>query len=128
MLSIFRCAVSCRKSDAGGVKVNIKEDAAVRTAYQTILDNVRAYKSDAEIEGILVCEMLKPGLETIVGMTQDMSFGPTLMFGLGGIFVEVLQDVSFRVLPLTKQDALDMINEIKGAAWSHRLPDSYRPA
>ena len=80
---------------------------------------MRAYKADAEIEGILVCEMLKPGLETIIGMTQDMSFGPTLMFGLGGIFVEVLQDVSFRVLPLDKQNALDMINEIKGAALLH---------
>ena len=107
------------KSDAGGVKVNIKDDAAARAAYQTILENVRAYKADAEIEGILVCEMLKPGLETIIGMTQDMSFGPTLMFGLGGIFVEVLQDVSFRVLPLDKQNALDMINEINGAALLH---------
>lgn len=102
------------KSDAGGVKVNITDEDGVRASYDEIISSVKAYKSDAEIEGILVCEMLKPGLEAIIGMTKDVSFGPTLMFGLGGIFVEVLKDVSFRVLPLTKADALEMIGEIKG--------------
>lgn len=102
------------KSDAGGVKVNISGKDGVRAAYDEIMSNVKAYKPDAVIEGILLCEMLKPGLEAIIGMTKDVSFGPTLMFGLGGIFVEVLKDVSFRILPLTKADALEMIREIKG--------------
>lgn len=102
------------KSDAGGVKVNVSDDNGVRAAYSEIMSSVKAYKSDAAIEGILVCEMLKPGLEAIIGMTKDVSFGPTLMFGLGGIFVEVFKDVSFRVLPLTKADAFEMTREIKG--------------
>lgn len=102
------------KSDAGGVKVKIADEFGVRAAHAEILDSVKACKPDAVIEGILVCEMLQPGMETIIGMTKDVSFGPTLMFGLGGIFVEVLKDVSFRVLPMTQADALEMIGEIKG--------------
>ncbi len=104
------------KSDAGGVEVNIMDDEGLSEAYHAIIENVLAYKSDAVIDGILVCEMLKGGLECIIGMTQDASFGPTLMFGLGGIFVEVLEDVSFRVLPLSKEDALSMIYEIKASS------------
>lgn len=102
------------KSDAGGVKLGLADEFGVRSAYAEIKKNVLAYRPDARIEGILVSEMLPAGLETIIGMTLDVSFGPAFMFGLGGIFVEVLRDVSFRVLPLTKTDALDMIHEIKG--------------
>jgi len=102
------------KSDVGGVKVKLPDADSVRSAYQEILDNVGKARPDAVIDGVLVNEMLKPGLETIIGMTKDVSFGPALMFGLGGIFVEVLKDVSFRVLPITKEDALGMIKEIKG--------------
>lgn len=102
------------KSEAGGVKVKLSDEQSVRTAYAQIMESVVRYKPDARISGILVCEMLSPGVETIIGMTQDVSFGPAFMFGLGGIFVEVLKDVSFRVLPLTKADALEMIREIKG--------------
>ena len=104
------------KSDAGGVKVNLADEQSVRNAYTGILKNVYAYRQSARLEGILVSEMLPTGLETIIGMTQDVSFGPAFMFGLGGIFVEVLRDVSFRVLPLHKADALEMIREIKGYA------------
>lgn len=103
------------KSDVGGVKVKLSDENAVRAAYDEILNNVKKSRPDAVIDGILVNEMLKPGLETIIGMTKDVSFGPALMFGLGGIFVEVLKDVSFRVLPLTREDAIEMMHEIKGS-------------
>lgn len=102
------------KSEAGGVKVKLMDEQSVRAAYANIMQSVLSYRADARVEGILVCEMLPAGLETIIGMTQDVSFGPAFMFGLGGIFVELLKDVSFRVLPLTKSDALEMIKGIKG--------------
>ncbi len=103
------------KSDAGGVKVNIKDEAAAREAYNTIMKNAKAYKADANIHGIAVQEMAPWGTEVILGSINDPTFGPTLMFGLGGIFVEVLKDVTFRVSPVSPVEAMDMINEIKGA-------------
>ena len=99
-----------------GVKLKLADEFGVRSAYQQIMKSVKAYKPDAELTGVLVCETLPAGLETIIGMTQDVSFGPAFMFGLGGIFVEAQRDVSFRVLPLTRADALEMIREIKGYA------------
>ena len=104
------------KSDAGGVKVNIKDEAGIREAYQTILKNAKAYKADANIHGIAIQEMAPWGTEVILGSVNDAAFGPTVMFGLGGIFVEVLKDVTFRVTPFTKAEAAEMIGEIKGAA------------
>jgi len=103
------------KSDAGGVKVNIQDETGVRSAYHQILENVKNYKADAEIYGILVQEMAPAGTEVILGSVNDATFGPTVMFGLGGIFVEVLKDVTFRVSPFSKKQALEMISEIKGA-------------
>lgn len=103
------------KSDAGGVKVNIKDEDGVREAYQTILKNAKAYKEDADIFGILVQEMADWGTETIVGSVKDPTFGQTVMFGLGGIFVEVLKDVTFRVAPISVKEAQIMLNEIRGA-------------
>lgn len=103
------------KSDAGGVKVDIEDEAGVREAYQTILNNAKAYKADAEIHGVLVQEMAPWGTETIVGSVYDHSFGPTVMFGLGGIFVEVLKDVTFRVAPISRKEAMVMLDEIRGA-------------
>ncbi len=103
------------KSDAGGVKVNIKDEAAAREAFNTIMKNAKAYKADANIHGIAVQEMAPWGTEVILGSINDPTFGPTLMFGLGGIFVEVLKDVTFRVSPVSSVEAMDMINEIKGA-------------
>ncbi len=103
------------KSDAGGVKVNIKDEAGVREAFNTIMKNAKAYKADADIHGIAVQEMAPWGTETILGSVNDPTFGPTIMFGLGGIFVEVLKDVTFRVAPVTAVEATDMIGEIKGA-------------
>lgn len=103
------------KSDAGGVKVNIKDDNGLREAYRTILKNAKAYKADAKIHGIAVQEMAPWGTEVILGSVNDPTFGPTVMFGLGGIFVEVLKDVTFRVTPVTPGNALRMLGEIRGA-------------
>jgi acetate---CoA ligase (ADP-forming) len=103
------------KSDAGGVKVNIEDETGVRDAYKTILKNAKAYKADAEIHGILIQEMAPWGTETIVGSVNDPTFGPTVMFGLGGIFVEVLKDVTFRVAPISEKEALNMLDGIRGA-------------
>lgn len=103
------------KSDAGGVKVNVKDDAGVREAYQTILKNAKAYKADADVHGVVVQEMAPWGTEVILGSVNDPTFGPTMMFGLGGIFVEVLKDVTFRVTPVSPVQAKNMLTEINGA-------------
>lgn len=103
------------KSDAGGVKVNIKDEAGVRETYQTILKNAKAYKPDANIHGIVVQEMAPWTTETIMGSVNDPTFGPTVMFGLGGIFVEVLKDVTFRIAPISEREASVMLDEIRGA-------------
>ena len=110
------------KSDAGGVKVNLQDKAAVEKAYDEIMASCTAKYPNANIEGISVQGMAKAGIEVIIGMTKDPSFGPVLMFGLGGIFVEVLKDVAFRIVPLNKNDASEMINEIKGK----KLLEGYR--
>lgn len=110
------------KSDAGGVKVNLKSGAEVETAYDGIMKSALQKFPAAQIEGISVQRMAKPGVEVIMGMTQDRNFGPVLMFGLGGILVEVLQDVAFGVAPLERKDAAEMINEIKGK----KLLEGYR--
>lgn len=103
------------KSDAGGVKVNIKDENAVREAYRIILENAKKYKADARIHGIAIQEMAPWGTEVILGSVNDPTFGPTMMFGLGGIFVEVLKDVTFRVAPVSENQALRMLGEIRGA-------------
>jgi acetyltransferase len=103
------------KSDAQGVKVNIKDTVAVRETYKTILANAKAYKADANVHGIAVQEMAPWGTEVIVGSVNDATFGPTIMFGLGGIFVEVLKDVTFRVAPVNKSQIDQMLTEIRGA-------------
>jgi acetyltransferase len=103
------------KSDSGGVKVNIKDKEAAREAYKTILANAKHYKADANIHGIAIQEMAPWGTEVIVGSVNDPTFGPTVMFGLGGIFVEVLKDVTFRVAPVNKKQIEQMLTEIRGA-------------
>jgi len=102
------------KFDMGGVILNIKSSEEVRDAYERILVNVKKHKPDAKIAGILVQEMIPPSTEIIVGATKDPHFGQTLIFGLGGIFVEVLKDVSFRIAPITRSDAEEMITDVKG--------------
>ncbi len=102
------------KSDSGGVQLGIDNATQVGEAYTKILAAVKKHYPKARIQGISVQKMAKPGIEVIIGMTKDAQFGPVLMFGLGGILVEVLKDVAFRIVPLTKRDAHEMIKEIKG--------------
>ena len=104
------------KSDVGGVKLGLSGDDAVRGAHAAILDSVRTHRPDARIDGVLVAPMAKKGVECIAGVHCDPVFGPVVMFGLGGVFVEVLKDVSFRLAPFGRQQALSMIREIKGYA------------
>ncbi len=101
------------KSDVGGVVLNVKEDD-VKSTYAEIITRIKKAVPGASIEGILVQQMAPPGHEIIVGLKKDAQFGHALMFGLGGIFVEVYKDVTFRVVPIDKSDALSMISEIKG--------------
>ena len=101
------------KTEAGGVMVGVKTAADVEKNYETILANAKKYKSDARIEGIQVQQMLLGGQEVIVGAVTDGSFGKLVAFGLGGVLVEVLKDITFRLAPATKQDALSMLDGIQ---------------
>jgi 4-hydroxybutyryl-CoA synthetase (ADP-forming) len=101
------------KSDAGGVKVELRNDEEIRAAFKTIIDNSRKYKADATIKGVLLQEMVKSGKEIILGAKQDPIFGPLVMFGLGGIYVQVFKDVVFRMAPIGRQEGLRMIESIK---------------
>ena len=101
------------KSDVGGVIINLRNTEEVKDAYRRILLEVKRRKADADILGIFVQEMAPKSTEVIIGATKDPQFGPALMFGLGGVFVEILEDVTFRIAPITKQDAKEMITEVK---------------
>jgi 4-hydroxybutyryl-CoA synthetase (ADP-forming) len=101
------------KSDAGGVKVNLSSDKEVRDAFKVIVDNAKKYDSKAEIKGVLIVEMVKGGKEMIIGSKLEPGFGPVVMLGMGGIYVEILKDVTFRLAPFTDQEADDMISSIK---------------
>src|ERR1700743_1236145 len=101
------------KTEAGGVIVGVKTAADAEKAYDTILANAKKYKADAKIEGIQVQQMLAGGTEVIVGSITDGSFGKLVAFGLGGVLVEILKDVTFRLAPATKQDALSMLDGIQ---------------
>ena len=103
------------KSDAGGVKVGLASEEQVAEAYDAIMSSCREKVPGAAIEGVTVQNMAPAGLEVIVGMATDPQFGPVLMFGLGGVWVEVLRDVSFKLVPLTKDDARSAITEIRAA-------------
>jgi acetate---CoA ligase (ADP-forming) len=102
------------KTEARGVRLGIASDGELGAAYDELFANARAYKKDARIEGVLVQEMVQDGVETIVGVTNDPLFGPAVMFGLGGIFAEVIKDVSFRLAPVTPMAAREMVEEIAG--------------
>jgi acyl-CoA synthetase (NDP forming) len=104
------------KTEVGGVAVGIANQQEAREAAARILENARKSRPDARLEGILVSPMITGGVETIVGVVRDPTFGPVVMFGLGGIFVEVLKDVTFRVAPFDQDEALRMIREIRGHA------------
>lgn len=102
------------KTDAGGVKLNLKTSAQVAKAFEDIMKSIKAQYPEAKIQGVSVQKMARPGVEVIIGMSKDAQFGPVIMFGLGGVWVEVLKDVSFRIVPLEPRDAREMIQEIKG--------------
>lgn len=108
------CPDILHKSDAGGVKLNVGDKKAAADAFEEILGNASKVAARDRLLGVMVSPMASKGQECIVGMIRDKQFGPVLMFGLGGIFVEVLKDVAFRVAPLSEQDVDEMIREIKG--------------
>lgn len=102
------------KTDAGGVRLNLADADSVATAFDDIVAAARAYKPEADIHGVLIAPMAKAGIECILGSSFDQTFGPTVMFGLGGIFVEILKDVAFRVAPIGRSSAREMVSQIKG--------------
>jgi acetate---CoA ligase (ADP-forming) len=102
------------KTEAGGVRLHLADADAVRRAYEEVLANAQRYKPQARIAGVLVQEMVSSGTEVIIGASRDPHFGQTLVFGLGGVFVEVLKDVTMRILPITRPDAEHMLEEIRG--------------
>ena len=110
------------KTESGGVRLNINNDQELLAAFREIMENAVRYNSSARINGVLVQKMLGKGIECIVGMKNDEVFGPTVLFGLGGVFVEALEDVSLRVCPLSPLDAREMVSEIRG----HRILSGFR--
>ncbi len=101
------------KSDAGGVKVNLTNESEIKEAFKTIIANAKKYNKKAEIKGVLIVEMIKGGKELIIGSKLEPGFGPVIMLGMGGIYVEVLKDVTFKLAPVTDKEADDMIASIK---------------
>jgi len=101
------------KSDLGGIRLDLNDAASVRQAYQEMISTVQTKMPNARIEGVLIEATAPKGQEVIIGMKRDPGFGPVMMFGLGGIFVELFKDVSFRVSPLTRNDAYDMIQSTR---------------
>ena len=110
------------KTDVGGVVLNVSDAEQVRNAYSRVVENTLRKLPSAEIVGVLVEEQAREGVEVIVGAFKDEQFGQTVMFGLGGVFVEVLDDVSFRVAPVSEEDAEEMVREIRG----YRILKGYR--
>jgi len=102
------------RSDAKAIMLNLKSEEELRKGFKEIIKNAKNFDPYARIHGVLVQEMLPQGREVIVGLIKDPQFGHVVMFGLGGIFVEILKDVAFRVTPIDKKEALKMMKEIKG--------------
>jgi acyl-CoA synthetase (NDP forming) len=103
------------KTEAGVIRLGVRSETELAASFGEILSKAKKFKTDAKIDGVLVQEMAEKGVELIIGMKRDTGFGPVIMFGLGGVFVEVFKDVSFRIPPLALQDAREMIEEIKGS-------------
>jgi acetyltransferase len=112
------------KTEAGAIRLGLRDAADVRAAFSEVAANAGRYDAGARIEGAVVQEMVSAGVETIVGVSYDTQLGPVLLFGIGGVMVEVYNDVALRLCPITREDALEMINEVKGA----RLLQGFRGA
>jgi acyl-CoA synthetase (NDP forming) len=112
------------KSEVGGVALDLRDEPDVRSAFRAIRERLASRGWEDRMEGVLVQPMLREGIEAIIGMTHDASFGPLIMFGLGGVHVELLRDVAFRVHPLTDRDARSLVRSVRG----HRLLDGWRGA
>ena len=110
------------KSDTGGIKLGLETPEQVENAYDEILADARRKYPQAKVQGVSVQKMAGPGIEVIIGMTKDAQFGPVLMFGLGGVWTEIMEDVSLRITPVTRREVREMIEEIK----SFRLLTGYR--
>jgi acetate---CoA ligase (ADP-forming) subunit beta len=110
------------KSDIGGVKLGLADETQTEKAYAEIMASISQKAPGARITGVSIQKMARPGIELIVGLSRDPQFGPMIMFGLGGTLVEILKDVSFRLVPLARRDAAEMIKEIKG----HAILQGYR--
>lgn len=104
------------KTEIGGVMVGVADRKAAEAGYATLIERAAKHRPDAKIEGVLVAPMAKKGVEVIVGVSRDPVFGPAVMFGLGGVHVEVLKDVTFRLAPFGREEAMRMIDEIRGRA------------
>ncbi len=102
------------KTEVRGVKLDLKDEEEVKKAFNEVINKVKQNKPEAKIKGLLVQNLAPPGREVIIGVNRDPQFGPIIVFGLGGIFVEVLKDVSFRLPPISKKEAISMMKEIKG--------------
>src|ERR671932_2103419 len=107
------------KTEAKGVLVGLSSADEVSSGYETIIANAKAYKADADITGVQVQQMLREGTEVLIGAIKDATFGPVMTFGLGGILVEVLRDVTFRLAPTSADEALAMVNGIRTAEVLH---------
>ncbi len=114
-MKIISKAIS-HKSDAGGVQLNLRTEAGVADAYRDMLKRIHQVYPEAKIEGVLIQPMATGGRELIIGGRQDEQFGPVVLVGLGGIFVEIFGEVSLRVAPITPREAMEMINEVRGIA------------
>lgn len=101
------------KTEAGGILLNIQDEQQAVDSFEKLLSNAKAYNPEAVIDGVLVSPMVKSGVEVIVGGMYDVQFGPVIMFGLGGVFVEIFKDVKFRMAPIDKTEALKMIRSIQ---------------
>ena len=110
------------KTDSGGIRINLQSPLSVKEAYSEIREKATQFDPSADIHGVLIQEFLSPGVETIVGVSTDEQFGPVMMFGLGGIYVEVFKDVTFRIIPIDRRNGREMVEEIKG----RKILEGYR--
>lgn len=113
VLKIYSSDIT-HKTDVGGVEVNLENEQMLLNAYKKIIEMVKKNRPEAKIEGMNIQKMAPPGVEVIIGTTTDRTFGPVIMFGMGGVLAELIKDVAFRIVPINRWDAESMIREIKG--------------